>query len=101
MDDKVSVFNSIIIKMFDQTVTVRTVRANCSDKPWMTRNITALIKERQKAFTKYESLRAKVTKLISNAKATYYKSRAKGCHKSNPAKCINLSTSSQQQQKPF
>ncbi len=72
VDDKVSVFNSII-------------------KPWMTHNIKALIIERQKAFTKgktskYESLRAKVTKMISNSKAAYYKSKAKGCHKSNPAK---------------
>ena len=48
-DDKVSVFNSII-KMFDETIPVRTVRGHCTDKPWMTTNIKALIKERQKAF---------------------------------------------------
>ena len=47
-DDKVSVFNSII-KIFDETIPVRTVRAHCTDKPWMTTNIKALIKERQKA----------------------------------------------------
>jgi hypothetical protein len=57
----------------------------------MTYNIKALIKERQRAFTKgetpkYKSLNAKVTKLISNAKATYYKSKAEGSHQSNPAK---------------
>ncbi|CAB4037505.1 Hypothetical predicted protein, partial [Paramuricea clavata] len=46
---------------------------------------------RQRAFTKgetpkYKSLHAKVTKLISNAKATYYKSKAEGNHQSNPTK---------------
>jgi hypothetical protein len=35
---------------------------------------------------KFKSLHAKVTKLISNAKATYYKSKDEGSHQSNPAK---------------
>ncbi|CAB4019987.1 Hypothetical predicted protein [Paramuricea clavata] len=79
--------------MLDEALPVRTVRAHCTDKPWMTPNIKALIKARQRAFTKgetpkYKSLHAKVTKLISNAKATYYKSKAEGNHQSNPAKCI-------------
>jgi hypothetical protein len=90
VDDKVSVFNSIVICMLDEALPVRTVRAHCTDKPWMTPNIKALIKARQRAFTKgatpkYKSLHAKV-KLISNAKATYYKSKAEGSHQSNPAK---------------
>ncbi|CAB3982860.1 Hypothetical predicted protein [Paramuricea clavata] len=77
--------------MLDEALPVRTVRAHCTDKPWMTPNIKALIKARQRAFTKgetpkYKSLHAKVTKLISNAKATYYKSKAEGNHQSNPAK---------------
>jgi beta-galactosidase beta subunit len=33
-----------------------------------------------------KSLHAKVTKVISNAKATYYKSKAEGSHQSNSAK---------------
>jgi hypothetical protein len=91
VDDKVSVFISIVICMLDETIPVRTVRAHCTDKPWMTPNIKALIKARQRAFTKgetpkYKSLHAKVTKLISNAKVTYYKSKAEGSHQSNPAK---------------
>ena len=90
VDDKVSVFNSIVICMLDEAIPVRTVRAHCTDKPWMTPNIKALIKARQRAFTKgetpkYKSLHAKVTKLISNAKATYYKSKVEGSHQSNPA----------------
>jgi hypothetical protein len=77
--------------MLDETIPVRTVRAYCTDKPWMTHNIKALIKARQRAFTKwetpkYKSLHAKVTKLIFNAKVTYYKSKAEGSHQSNPAK---------------
>lgn len=91
VDDKVSAFNSVIITMFDETIPVRTVRVHSTDKPWMTSNIKALIKARQRAFTKgesrkYECLHTKVTKLISNAKLTYYKSKAEGCHKSNPSK---------------
>ena len=91
VDDKVSVFNSIVICMLDEALPVRTVRAHCTDKPRMTPNIKALIKARQRAFTKgatpkYKSLHAKVTKLKSNAKATYYKSKAEGSHQSNPPK---------------
>ena len=36
VDDKVSVFNSIVICMLDETIPVRTVRAHYTDKPWMT-----------------------------------------------------------------
>jgi hypothetical protein len=36
--------------------------------------------------TEVQTLHAKVTKLISNAKVTYYKSKAEGSHQSNPAK---------------
>ncbi|CAB4006467.1 Hypothetical predicted protein [Paramuricea clavata] len=77
--------------MLVEAIPVRTVRAHCTDKPWMTPNIKALIKARQRTYTKgetpkYKSLHAKVTKLISNAKAMYYKSKAEGSHQSNPAK---------------
>jgi hypothetical protein len=40
-----------------------------------------------------KSLHAKVTKLISNAKATYYKSKAERSHQSNPPNGIKRFTS--------
>ncbi|CAB4004280.1 Hypothetical predicted protein [Paramuricea clavata] len=63
--------------MLDEALPVRTVRAHCTDKQWMTPNIKALIKARQRAFTKgetpkYKSLHAKVIKLISNAKGAKF-----------------------------
>jgi hypothetical protein len=83
--------------MFDEIIPVRTVRAHCMDKSWMTPNIKALVKARQRAFTKgktskYESLHAKVTKLISNAKVTYYKSKDEGATNQIPPNGINRFT---------
>ena len=89
--EKVSAFNSIVFTVFDEIIPVRSVHVHSTDKPWMTHNIEALIKARQRIFTnreskKYESLRGKVAKLISNAKRRYYKFKAEGCHKTNPSK---------------
>ena len=91
LDDKVSVFNSIVINMFDETIPMKIIRAHCTNKSWLTPNLKAFIKARQRPFTKgetskYESPHVQVTKLISNAKATYYKSKAEGRDKLDPVK---------------
>ena len=95
VDDKVSAINFIITRMLDDTIPVRTVRVHSTDKPWMTPNIKAEIKARQRAFTKgdlskFESICVKVTKLITNAKAKYYKSKAEGNREFNPAKWYKI-----------
>ena len=52
VNDKVSAINFIITRMLDDTIPVRTVRVHSTDKPWMSPNIKAEIKARQRAFTK-------------------------------------------------
>ena len=91
VDDKVSVFNSIVINMFDETIPMKIICAHCTDKSWLTPNLKAFIKARQRPFTKDETSKhenpyVQVTKLISNAKATYYKSKAVGRDKLDPLK---------------
>jgi hypothetical protein len=57
VDDKVSVFNSIVICMLDETIPVseNISRILYGQTAWMTPNIKALIKARQRAFTKWET----------------------------------------------
>ena len=38
VDDKVSVFNSIVINMLNETTALKPVRMHCTDKPWMIPN---------------------------------------------------------------
>ncbi|CAB4029803.1 Hypothetical predicted protein [Paramuricea clavata] len=81
VDEKVSAYNSIIIKMLDEFLPEKTIRVHHSDKPWITGNIKTQIKARQKAFSRgdqprYKQLCEKVANLIAKAKATYYRSKA-------------------------
>ena len=91
IDEKVKVFTSIMLIIMDETIPERTVRMHPSDKPWMTSFIKTKIKARQRAFSRndleqYEQLRVIVSKLISKAKMSYYKSNARGLRTTNPAK---------------
>ena len=90
IDEKVKVFTSIMLTIMDETIPERTVRMHPSDKPWMTSFIKTKIKTRQRAFSRndleqYEQLRVIVSKLISKAKMSYYKSNARGLRTTNPA----------------
>ncbi|CAB3986515.1 Hypothetical predicted protein [Paramuricea clavata] len=92
VDEKVSAYNSIIIKMLDEFLPEKTIRAHHSDKPWITGNIKMQIKAPQKAFSRgdqprYKQLCEKVANLIAKAKATYYRSKASEFRTSNQSKC--------------
>ncbi|CAB3986513.1 Hypothetical predicted protein [Paramuricea clavata] len=94
VDEKVSAYNSIIIKMLDEFLPEKTIRVHHSDKPWITGNIKMQIKARQKAFSRgdqprYKQLCEKVANLITKAKATYYRSKASEFRTSNQSKWYN------------
>ncbi|CAB4037422.1 Hypothetical predicted protein [Paramuricea clavata] len=94
VDEKVSAYNSIIIKMLDEFLPEKTIRVHHSDKPWITGNIKMQIKARQKAFSRgdqprYKQLCEKVENLIAKAKATYYRSKASEFRTSNQSKWYN------------
>ena len=94
VDEKVSAYNSIIIKMLDEFLPEKTIRVHHSDKPWITGNIKMQIKARQKAFSRgdqprYKQLCEKVANLIAKAKATYYRSKASEFRTSNQSKWYN------------
>ena len=62
-----------------------------SDKPWLTPQIKILIRDRQRAYTrgdqeKYNQLKAKVSRLIANAKQKFYQDKAQDLRHSNPGK---------------
>lgn len=91
VDEKVTVFNSIVMDMLNKTMPERTVRCHSSDKPWMTSHIKSQIKARQCAFNRgdkisYECLCRKVSSLVSKAKAIYYHNKAKDYRTTNPDK---------------
>ena len=90
IDKKVNVFTSTMLTIMDETIPERTVRMHPSDKPWMTSFIKTKTKARQRAFSRNdleqcEQLRVIVSKLISKAKMSYYKSNARGLRTTNPA----------------
>ena len=94
VDEKVSAYNSIIIRMLDEFLPEKTIRVHHSDKPWITGNIKMQIKARQKAFSRgdqprYKQLCEKVANLIAKAKATYYRSKASEFRTSNQSKWYN------------
>ncbi|CAB3981745.1 Hypothetical predicted protein, partial [Paramuricea clavata] len=75
----------------DETIPERTVRMHPSDKPWMTSFIKTKIKARQRAFSRtdhvrYEQLCVTISRLISEAKTSYYRSKAKDLRTTNSAK---------------
>ena len=115
VNEKVSNYNSIIIKMLDESLSEKTIRVHHSDKPCITGCIKMQIKARQKAFScgdklKYKQLCEKVANLIATAKANYYRSNASELRTSNQSKwykCIygpeniDLSELSENLQKAF
>ena len=91
VDDKVLAFNSIIKNAMDDTMPLKTVWVHPSDKPWLTSQIKILIRDRQRAYTrgdqeKYNQLKAKVSRLIANAKQKFYQDKAQDLRHSNPGK---------------
>ena len=91
VDDKVLAFNSIIKNAMDDTMPLKTVRVHPSDKSWLTPQIKILIRDRQRAYTrgdqeKYNQLKAKVSRLIANAKQKFYQDKAQDLRHSNPGK---------------
>ena len=91
IDEKVKVFTSTMLTIMDETIPERTVRTHPSDKPWMTSFIKTKIKARQRAFSRndqvrYEQLCVTVSRLISKAKTSYYRSKAKDLRTTNSAK---------------
>jgi len=91
VDDKVLAFNFIIKNAMDDTMPLKTVRAHPSDKPWMTPQIKILIRDRKMAYTrsdqgKYNQLKAKISRLIANAKQKFYQDKAQDLRHTNPGK---------------
>ncbi|XP_046858758.1 uncharacterized protein LOC124452220 [Xenia sp. Carnegie-2017] len=91
VDEKVNAFTSTMLSIMDETIPEKTVRMHTSDKPWMTSFIKSKIKARQRAFScnnqaRYEKLCSDVSKLINNAKISYYKRKAKDFRTTNPKK---------------
>ena len=91
IDEKVKVFTSTMLTIMDETIPERTVKMHPSDKPWMTSFIKTKIKARQRAFSRndqvrYEQLCVTVSRLISKAKTSYYRSKAKDLRTTNSAK---------------
>ncbi|CAB4039279.1 Hypothetical predicted protein, partial [Paramuricea clavata] len=91
VDDKVSIFNGVISQALDGCMPLKSIRLHPTDKPWMTPNINAKIKLRQRAFTRgsmsqYNFLSAQVEDMIRKAKSNYYQNKAKTFRTSDPAK---------------
>lgn len=91
VDDKVTNFTNTVRDMLDEIIPETTIRAHASDKPWMSAYIKKEIKARQKAYTtgnttKYRRLADKISTLIKKAKSEYYKLKAEGQRKHDPAK---------------
>ncbi|CAB4021160.1 Hypothetical predicted protein [Paramuricea clavata] len=68
-----------------------TIRMHTSDKPWITQKIKAQIKARKKAYcrgdkSKYDQLCKKVSKLIRNAKQSFYHTEGRDLRQKDPAK---------------
>jgi hypothetical protein len=89
VDDKVSIFNGVISQALDGCMPLKSRRLHPTDKPWMTPNINAKIKQR--AFTcgnmyQYNLLSAQVEDMIRKAKSNYYQNKAKTFRTSDPAK---------------
>ena len=75
----------------DDTMPLKTVRVHPSDKPWMTPQIKILISDRQRAYTRgdqvrYNQLKAKISRLIANAKQKFYQDKAQDLRHTNPGK---------------
>ncbi|CAB3977333.1 Hypothetical predicted protein [Paramuricea clavata] len=91
VDDKVSIFNGLTSQALDECMPLKSIRLHPTDKPWMTPNIKAKIKLRQRAFTRgnmtqYNLLSAQVEDMIRKAKSNYYQNKAKTFRTSDPAK---------------
>jgi hypothetical protein len=89
--DKVSIFNGVISQALDGCMPLKSIRLHPTDKPWMTPNIKAKIKLRQRTFTRgnmsqYNLLSAQVEDMIRKAKSNYYQNKAKTFRTSDPAK---------------
>ena len=85
-----------MLTIMDESIPERTVIMYPSDKPWMTSFIETKIKARQRAFSRndyvrYEQLFATVSRLISKAKTSYYRSKAKDLRTTNSAKWFKSS----------
>ena len=97
IDEKVNVFTSTMLTIMDETIPERTVRMHPSDKPWMTSFFKTKIKARQRAFSRkdhvrYEQLCVTVSRLISKAKTSYYRSKAKDLRTTNSANGLSASS---------
>ncbi len=95
VDDKVEIFNRMVISLLHTAMPEKTICMHPSDKPWITPSIKAQIKARQKAFCrgdkiKYEQLHNVTSKLIHNAKATYYHAEGGDFRQKVPAKWYKI-----------
>ena len=91
VDDKVEAFNRTILSLLDKAMPEVTIRMHTSDKPWITPKIKAQINARQKAYcrgdkSKYDQLCKKVSKLIRNAKQSFYHTEGRDLRQKDPAK---------------
>ncbi|KAJ4432609.1 hypothetical protein ANN_21232 [Periplaneta americana] len=83
VDEKVDLFNTLILQLYDKHAPLKTKRTRKTPAPWMTTEIRSLMSERDLAYRKYtrnkndeyfnlyKHLRNRTTQLIRNAKLKY------------------------------
>ncbi|KAJ4444139.1 hypothetical protein ANN_05928 [Periplaneta americana] len=83
VDEKVDLFNTLILQLYDKHAPLKTKRTRRNPAPWMTTEIRSLMSERDLAYRKYtrkkndeyfnsyKHLRNRTTQLIRNAKLKY------------------------------
>ncbi|KAJ8381215.1 hypothetical protein SKAU_G00019930 [Synaphobranchus kaupii] len=89
VDSKAETFNSIIQTALDVCMPMKRKKSTTQDKPWMTEQVKATIRKRQKMFNRWgktEKLkrkRNKVQRLIKAAKKNYYINEIQDLKKKN------------------
>lgn len=58
IDEKISLFNDLILSLFDDHAPIRTVRVTKPKAPWLTPNLKLIMKERDKALQKFKQTRS-------------------------------------------
>lgn len=87
IDEKLHIFNTYIYQLYDASVPIRTVNPTKKNPPWLTKQISLLLVDRNLAFSKwkfirddesrenYKRLRNQTTNMIREEKNKYLKSK--------------------------
>ncbi|KAI8500437.1 hypothetical protein Bbelb_220030 [Branchiostoma belcheri] len=87
--EKCTAMHTTLLSQMDRFFPLKVVRLHHQDKPWITPDIKALIRQRQQALTRdpnvWKHLRNKTQRMIKVAKEEHYNSRVKSLKKENIA----------------